>query len=75
MRILDGPWALANRTGRDPAHPQPRARRRPPHLPQVDALSNPGQDVEPVGRSRQAGHWPRADDLLLELVLGAEGTE
>lgn len=47
----------------------------PPHLPQVDALGNPGQDVEPIGRSRQASHGPRAYDLLLELVLGAERTQ
>lgn len=56
-------------------NPIPRASSQPPYLPQVDALSNPSQDVEPVGRSRQAGHWPRAYDLLLELVLGAERTE
>ena len=43
-----------------------------PHLPQVDALSNASQNVEPVGRRRQAGHRPGADDLLLELVLGAQ---
>lgn len=55
--------------------PVPRASRQPPYLPQVDALSNPSQDVEPVGRSRQAGHRPRAYDLLLELVLQAERTQ
>lgn len=40
-----------------------------PHLPQVDALSNTSQDVEPVGRSCEAGHWSGANDLLLELIL------
>lgn len=42
----------------------------PPYLPQVDALGDPRQDVEPVGRGGQAGHRPGADDLLLQLVLG-----
>lgn len=51
----------------------------PPYLPQVDALGDPRQDVEPVGRCCQAGHRPGTDDLLLQLVLGqrkhSEGSE
>lgn len=61
---------LGDRPGCDSAWPRvPSYPLAPPYLPQVDALGDPRQDVEPVGRGRQAGHRPRADDFLLQLIL------